>query len=318
MIAVLGAFDGIHRGHAVLLRRAASLSDDWGIVTFDPHPGVFLGTMDAVLFTAQESRTIRAALGVPRTVLLRFDDAMARLSPSEFWAFLRSHAEIDGVVIGRDFRFGFGRTGDAALMEAFCRASALPCEVCDLVAGDEEEKISSTAIRGCVSAGRCEDAAALLGYPYFISAEVVHGDERGRSLGFPTANLNVRPGGLRPGGHDAKLLPAEGVYSAAAAVSSECTGCTGWVAGALSVGRNPTFAGAEVRAEAFLLDFSGDLYGTTLTVFLLSRLRGQTRFDGPEALKRQIERDVGAARMDFAGKWPAEKAEAWRRALEKS
>ncbi|MDR2176087.1 MAG: riboflavin biosynthesis protein RibF [Synergistaceae bacterium] len=287
MIAVLGAFDGFHRGHALLLERAEEMApsrDDFGVVTFNPHPGLFLGTLKATLFTPEESKLIRLFLGVPRAVELRFDEALAGLSPRLFWNFLRERVPVEGVVVGRDFRFAAGRSGDVPLLESFCREEAIPFCAVDILK-HLNAKISSSSVRAHVSAGRCGSAAEELGYPYFIRAEVVHGLERGRSLGFPTANLNVSR---------TKLLPADGVYSVAVLVQGR------WSAGALSIGKNPTFRDvSETRVEVFLLDSEGDLYEESLLVFFLSRLRPQERFESAEQLVRQIGTDVEEAKAAF-------------------
>ncbi|MDR1649588.1 MAG: riboflavin biosynthesis protein RibF [Synergistaceae bacterium] len=291
MIAVLGAFDGFHRGHALLLERAremASSRDGFGVVTFDPHPGLFLGTLKAILFTPGELELIRLFLGVPRVVELNFDDALMGLSPRLFWDFLRERVPVEGIVVGQDFRFAAGRSGDADLLGRFCRESELPFCAVDILK-HLNVKISSSSIRAHVSAGRCASAAEELGYPYFIRAGVVHGLTRGRSLGFPTANLDV------PG---TKLLPEGGVYSTAVLVKGR------WRAGALSIGKNPTFQDVpETRVEVFLVDYEGDLYEESLLVFFLSRLRPQKKFENTEQLARQIEADVeetkAAFRRDF-------------------
>jgi riboflavin kinase/FMN adenylyltransferase len=287
MIVVLGAFDGFHRGHALLLERAREMApsrDDFGVVTFNPHPGLFLGTLRATLFTPEESELIRLFLGIPHVVELTFDGALANLSPRPFWDFLRERVPVEGVVVGRDFRFAARRSGDVDLLERFCRESALPFLAVDILK-HLNVKISSSSIRAHVSAGRCGPAAEELGYPWFIHAKVVHGLERGRSLGFPTANLDVPA---------AKLLPADGVYAVAALVRGR------WTAGAFSIGTNPTFRDvSETRAEVFLVDCEGDLYEERLSVFFLSRLRPQERFESAEQLVRQIGKDVEETKAAF-------------------
>ena len=288
MIAVLGAFDGFHKGHALLFERAKAmalpLGLEWGAVTFDPHPGLFMGTMNATLFTLRERELIRLFLGIPRIVSLRFDEELAHFPPPLFWEFLRENVDIDGIVVGKDFRFGYRRTGDVALLEQYCReidASFLSVDILKHLGA----KISSTTIRQHVEAGQCELAAKELGYPYFVWTEVVHGLGRGRDLGFPTANLNVPR---------TKLLPADGVYAAGVLVKGS------WRAGALSIGRNPTFDDVpEVRVEVFVLDYEGDLYEESLPVFFLSRLRPQEQFKSVEQLVLQIGADVERARAVF-------------------
>jgi riboflavin kinase/FMN adenylyltransferase len=288
MIAVLGAFDGFHRGHALLFERAKALALplnlEWGAVTFDPHPGLFMKAIAATLFTSRERELIRIFLGIPRIVALRFNEDLVHFSPQLFWDFLRENIVVDGVVVGRDFRFGYRRTGDVALLERYCReidASFLSVDILEHFGS----KISSSAIRGHVESGQCELAAKELGYPYFIWAEVVHGLGRGKELGFPTANLNVPSW---------KLLPADGVYAVAVLAKGK------WKVGALSVGKNPTFQDvADVRVEVFILDYEGDLYEESLPVFFLSRLRPQMRFKDAEQLVMQIDADTKRVRTVF-------------------
>ena len=288
MIVALGAFDGFHLGHASLFVRARELAYpsnlEWGAVTFDPHPGLFIGTMEATLFTSQERELIRIFLGIPQIVSLKFDEELAHFSPPLFWEFLRGNVKIDGVVVGRDFRFGYRRTGDAALLEQYCLEAGV-----DFIAVDTLDylgnKISSSSIRGHIESGDCELAAKKLGYPYFFWAEVIRGQGRGKSLGFPTANLNIPP---------QKLIPSDGVYAVGALVNGH------WRAGALSIGKNPTFDDVPgVQVELFVLDYEGNLYETSLPVFFLSRLRPQIRFDNTEQLVMQIDADVKRARTTF-------------------
>ena len=288
MIAVLGAFDGFHRGHALLFERAKRLARplnlEWGAITFDPHPGLFMKTIDATLFTARERELIQVFLGIPRIVTLKFDEALAHFPPRLFWEFLQKKAVVDGVVVGQDFRFGYRRTGDAALLEQYCREINAPFLSVDILE-HLGSKISSSAIREHVELGQCELAAKELGYPYFILAEVVHGLGRGKGLGFPTANLNVS---------SRKLLPAEGVYAAAVPIKGQ------WKAGALSIGKNPTFEDvAGIRVEVFILDHEGDLYEKNLPVFFLSRLRPQVGFKNVEQLVMQIDADIQRVRTIF-------------------
>ncbi|GHT00355.1 riboflavin biosynthesis protein [Synergistales bacterium] len=292
MITVLGAFDGFHRGHVKLLERAKimanSLGKDWGVVTFEPHPGLFLGAVESTLFTRREMEIISARLGVPRAVLLTFDKSLSEMPPKAFWDFLRSQTSIDGVVVGSDFRFGFERAGDAALLGSFCYGDSIPFECVDLVLSDGS-KVSSSAIRSCVSGGECEKAAEKLGYPWFIEGDIMHGVARGRTLGFPTANLNVT---------HRKLLPPDGVYATSATI--DVGGSAESRPAALSIGVNPTFDDSTGKTvEAFILDYDGDLYGETITISFLSRLRPQVKFSDSSALVQQIKSDVERTREIF-------------------
>lgn len=263
---------------------ASARGGTWGAVTFEPHPGVFMGTLEDRLFTLEERECVRVFLEVPRMVPLAFDGRLARLAPRAFWEFLRSHLPIDGIVVGRDFRFGHGRAGDAALLEGYCREAGVAFAAVDALE-HLGTKISSSRIRDQVRSGDCRAAAEELGYPYFIRSQVVRGAGRGTGLGFPTANLCVPWD---------KVLPLDGVYAVAALVDGS------WRAGALSVGRNPTFQDAAVTVEVFILDYAGDLYAKTLGVFFLDRLRAQEKFGQVSSLVRQIRADAERCGALFA------------------
>ena len=296
MILVLGAFDGFHRGHVRLLGRARSMArsmgTDWGVATFSPHPGLVLGTMRSTLFNSGEWELIRCVLGIPHLIVLPFDERLRNLSPRDFWVELKRLTDVEGIVVGRDFRFGFEGRGSASLLESFCREDGAAFFAEDLLEGEGGGKISSSAIRGRVRRGDVSGAAADLGYPWFLRTDVLHGDERGRRLGYPTANLNI--GGPR-------TLPANGVY----AVSLIARG--GWRCGALSMGRNPTFDDVrERRAEVFILDFEGDLYGAELAVFFLERLRPERRFPDAARLTEQIAADVARCRTIYGERMSAD------------
>lgn len=272
---------------------ARSLGTDWGVATFSPHPGLVLGTMRSTLFTVRERELIRCVLGIPHLIVLPFDERMRNLAPHDFWAELKFLADVEGVVVGRDFRFGVEGMGTASLLEGFCREDGTAFFAEDLLerGGGDGEKISSSAIRGRVRRGDVLGAAADLGYPWFLRADVLHGDERGRKLGYPTANLNI--GGPR-------TLPADGVY----AVSLIARGR--WRCGALSMGRNPTFDDVrERRAEVFILDFEGDLYGAELAVFFLERLRPERCFPDAARLTEQIAADVARCRTVYGERMSA-------------
>lgn len=293
-ILAIGAFDGFHRGHARLLERArdlaALLDEDWGAVTFEPHPGVFLGKLDATLFTLRERELIRRVLRVPRLLVLNFDEEVRDLSPADFWRRLRGTFPVGGVVVGRNFRFGRGQEGTAEALLSLCRDDGLPAEAVELLTCGGL-RLSSTEVRRAVMEGDAALAAKVLGFPWFFWGAVVHGDRRGHELGFPTANVDLSKALTRPG---------EGVYAALVPIGGR------WHCGALSVGGNPTFRDVrETRAEVFLLDFEGDLYGRDLPVFLIRRLRPMVRFPDAQALAAQIAQDVDrcreAGREELAG-----------------
>ncbi len=291
MLITIGAFDGFHKGHSELLRICREFSSDWGVVTFNPHPSVFMGKIQP-LFTLHERELIRRVLGIPRMYVLKFDDEMMRLSPSEFWRFLRDRIDVDGLVIGSDFHFGYERSGDAFALRELARSDGIErVIIADL---KDKPRYSSTTIREAIMAGNVETAAEILGYPFFMIGRVIHGNERGRTMKFPTANIAVN-----------KMMPAYGVYSSAILINDR------WYCGALSVGNNPTFNDVKgTRAEVHVLDFDGDIYGEEVIVMLIGRVRGIRKFSGKDELSAQITHDIAECRriydvfndIDFAEK----------------
>ncbi|MGH2843278.1 MAG: bifunctional riboflavin kinase/FAD synthetase [Solirubrobacteraceae bacterium] len=267
----VGEFDGVHLGH-----RAVIAGNDT-VVTFEPHPLTVVRPLSAPkLLTSFEIKAqLIAQMGVQELVVVRFDDALAHQSPERFIddVLVRGLCATD-ISIGENFRFGHLMRGNAALLGADQRFAT---HVTGIVHRDGEP-ISSTRIRRLVSEGEVELAAALLGAPFRIRGEVVGGDRRGRELGFPTANLIPDP---------ALVRPANGVYASR----------VGEQLAAVNVGVRPTFDdGQGVLIEVFLLDFDGDLYGQTLTVEFIARLRSEQRFESLEALRAQIARDVQRTR----------------------
>ena len=289
MLITIGAFDGFHRGHSELLRICRECSSDWGVVTFNPHPSVFMGKIQP-LFTLQERELIRRVLGIPRMYVLKFDDAMMKLSPSEFWRLLRERIDVDGLVMGSDFHFGYGRSGDAEGLRELAISDGIErVIIADLV---DKPRYSSTTIREAVMAGNVETAAEILGYPFFMLGRVIHGNMRGRTMKFPTANIAVN-----------KIMPAYGVYSSAVLIDGKR------YCGALSIGNNPTFNDVEgTRAEVHVLDFDGDIYGKEIMMMILGRVRGLRKFSGKDELSAQIANDIEECRriynvkIDFAEK----------------
>jgi riboflavin kinase/FMN adenylyltransferase len=264
----LGTFDGVHLGHRRVIETLLDAGPQPTVVTFDPHPRTALGNRVDLLTSLERRFELLAELGVEATLVVEFTLEVARLEPQQFAdAFLRPiGAEV--VVAGADFRFGRARQGDLALLESL----GFDTRPVSLL-----ENVSSSRIRELVRAGDVEAAAAPLGRPVEVEGTVVTGDSRGGTLGFPTANLDVRP---------ELLVPLNGIY--AGAVEDRRA--------AVSIGRNPHYGGSERRVEAFLLDFSGDLYGRRLVVELWERLRDEQAFESEEALIEEIERDVERTR----------------------
>jgi riboflavin kinase / FMN adenylyltransferase len=264
----IGTFDGVHVGHQAVVRAAVDAGPRPTVVTFHPHPREVLGNQVALLATLERRLELLAGLGVEETLVVPFSSEVAVLAPEEF---ARAYLEAIGtelVAAGESFRFGRGRSGDLALLERL----GLRTRVVDHVEG-----VSSTEIRRLAGAGEVKEAARLLGRPLEVEGIVVSGDQRGGTLGFPTANLRAEP---------ELVVPAFGIYAGAAA------GCRA----AVSIGVNPHYGGAERRIEAFLLDFEGDLYGDRLIVELWQRLREERAFASEAELVEQIARDVEATR----------------------
>lgn len=292
MIIALGAFDGFHRGHAFLFERARSaardMNKDWGVVTFEPHPGIFIGTIKKTLFSRKELFLISKLLDVPNLITLEFTERLRSFSALEFWQNLNRIIKVDGVVVGKDFRFGLKQQGDFKTLETFCEDEGLFFEAVDLLKYNGK-KISSTTIREHIERGNCPQAAYELGYPWFFYGNVISGNGRGKKLGFPTANLKVS---------NDRILPPNGVYSVILSIDGE------WKCGALSIGRNPTFNDVkELRIEVYILDFQGDLYGKTLPVFFLEHIRQEVQFESADDLTAQLVRDVNRCRA-ICNQWP--------------
>jgi len=266
--AAVGTFDGVHRGHRAVVQSAIDTGLAATVVTFDPHPRVVLGNRVEQIASIERRLELLAGLGVETTLVATFSTELMRLEPEEFAeSYLRAiGAEV--VAAGEDFRFGAKRRGDLELLER------LGFEV---VPVPEVPGVSSSAIRSAIAAGDVKLAAELLGRPYELDGIVVAGDQRGGTLGYPTANLAL----------DVQLIcPQFGIYAGSALDHLA----------AVSIGTNPHYGGTERRIEPFLLDYSGDLYGKRLVVELWQRLRDEAVFESEEELIDQIGRDVDATR----------------------
>jgi riboflavin kinase/FMN adenylyltransferase len=272
----VGEFDGVHLGHREVIRGSDT------VLTFEPHPlQVVRPEAAPKLLTSFEAKAeLVAELGVEELVVIPFDQGFAHQSPREFIdEVLVGRLGATHVSVGENFRFGHGATGDPALLSADPRFET---RVVDLVEVDGEV-VSSSHIRALVLAGEVDRAARLLGAPFRLRGTVVPGDQRGRELGFPTANIVP---------DEALVCPGHGVYAARA--DGDCA--------AVNVGVRPTFGtGRAVLVEAYLLDRDLDLYGRVLTIEFLARLRGERRFDSVPALIEQMGRDVERTREVCAG-----------------
>ena len=285
----MGNFDGVHRGHQHVIDLARGRGP-LGVITFEPHPReVFAPEAPPFRLMNAEARANRLAkLGVERLYELPFDLNLAALSPEDYARdVLAEGLGVRHVVVGSDFRFGKGRGGTAADLTALGRRYGFDVTVADLLTAQGLE-ISSTAIRAALSEGRPQDAATMLGHWHRIDGEVLHGEKRGRELGYPTANMSVN--GLH--------LPRLGVYAVKVDV---LTGPQkGSYSGAASLGVRPMFGVNRPNLESYLFDFSGDLYGQHLSVGFVAFLRPELVFDGLPALIAQMERDCARAREILA------------------
>jgi len=289
-VVVPGNHDGVHLGHRALLAqaRARAWVDGWEVaaLTFDPHPLAVLAPERApvpLTMIGRRCDLLREA-GADLALIERFDSSYAAQSASQ-WVeqVLVGQHRAGAVVVGPDFRFGAGRAGDLQRLREIGGPVGLEVLVAEAVLVDGE-RASSTRVRQLVAAGDVEAARALLGRPHEVEGTVVHGHHRGRTLGFPTANLDPDP----------VLAPADGVYAVLARVLGDA-GATTCMLGVANLGTRPTFAAGR-SLEVHLLDFDGDLYGRRLRVGFVARLRGEQKFDGIDALGAQIRLDAAAAR----------------------
>lgn len=286
----MGNFDGVHLGHRAVIDRARRKDAPLGIVTFEPHPREFLAP-DAPAFRLMnaEARAHRLEkLGVERLYVLPFGAPLAAMSPETFAReVLADGIRARQVTVGQDFRFGKGRAGTVDTLRDLGARFGFDVAVADLLAVDGVE-VSSTAIRAALAEGRPRDAARMLGHWHRIEGEVLHGDKRGRDLGFPTANMAVS--GLH--------LPRLGIYAVKVDV---LTGPhRGTYDGAASLGVRPMFGVNRPNLESHLFDFAGDLYGQHLSVALVDWLRPEMVFDGLPALIGQMDADCDRARAILA------------------
>jgi riboflavin kinase/FMN adenylyltransferase len=285
----MGNFDGIHRGHQSVIHLARG-HGPLGIVTFEPHPRQFFApeTPPFRLMNAEARANRLARLGVEHLFQLPFDATLAGLSPEGFVdEVLHQGLGVAHVVVGADFCFGKGRKGTAGDLATLCAERGIRTTIAPLVT-DAGAEISSTNIRHALSEGRPRDAAAMLGHWHRIEGEVLHGDKRGRDLGYPTANMSV----------DGLHLPKLGVY---AVLVDILTGPKkGSHNGVASLGVRPMFGTNRPNLETFIFDFKGDLYGQHLSVALVDYLRPEMKFDGLPALITQMDADSAKARTILA------------------
>ena len=292
--AAIGNFDGVHLGHQSVIdmarTQAQAMGAPLGLVTFEPHPRQYFAP-DAPAFRlmGREARANRLAkLGVARLYELNFNAALAGLSPHDFAKdVIADGLGLKHVVVGADFCFGKARSGTAQDLQAFGAEMGFGVSIATLLVGSAGE-VSSTAIRTALAEGRPRDAAAMLGHWHRIEGEIIGGEQRGRQLGYPTANMSID--GLHP--------PRFGVYAVLIDILNGPH--AGQYHGAASIGVRPMFNGEQPNLETFIFDFSGDLYGADASVALIEYLRPEARFDGLPALIAQMDADCAKARSILA------------------
>lgn len=288
----VGAFDGVHRGHQAVIAEARAaaqrLGAPLGVVSFDPHPRRWFQPDAAPfrLMTADQMAEALVPLGVDVLYLLPFDGEMAGMSDAAFAEqVLAQGLGVRHAAVGFDFTFGKGRSGSPEALRTYGERLGFTVSVAERIDDPDGLKLSSSAVREALKAGDMDRAAAILGRPFAIRGEVIHGDKRGRTIGVPTANIDLGD----------YMRPAYGVYAIRARLEDGRT-----FDGVASLGVRPMYAVETPLLEAWLFDFDSDLYGQALEVQLIAWLRGEETFDGLDALKAQIDRDAAAARAVLA------------------
>ena len=265
----IGSFDGVHRGHRAVIETILATGLEPTVITFDPHPRIALGNRVELLTTLERRVELLGEAGVTDILVASFIPELQQLAPEEFADRYLRATGVETVVAGADFRFGVRRSGDLALLERLgYKAIVVP----------ELAGVSSTAIRAALEEGDVRHAAGMLGRPFELDGVVVAGDQRGGTLGYPTANLRLEPD---------LACPRYGIYAGFGLDHRA----------AVSIGTNPHYGGSERRIEPYLLDFEGDLYGKRLVIELWERLRDEAVFESEAALVEQIASDVEATKL---------------------
>ena len=289
-VVAIGNFDGVHRGHRAVIaaaqQRAGALGRPAAVLTFEPHPRAFFKPDEPLFRLTDETAKLRllAATGLDGTIVLTFDAALAAVTAGDFVGrILVGHFGIGGAVIGFNFHFGKNRAGSPEFLVAQGREQGFAVDVVPPFVLDGRP-VSSGPIREALAAGRINEATTLLGFPWFVSGEVIHGDKRGRELGFPTANLRLDAAcGLRHGIYAVRVAHGGRRYD-----------------GVASFGRRPMFDNGAVLLEVFLFDFAGDLYGQSLDVAFIAWIREEKVFASVDDLVVQMKDDSRAARQALA------------------
>ncbi len=279
----IGNFDGVHLGHQALLKHAKTLGAQLGVLVFEPHPQEFFkpGGERFRLTPFRAKARLLERFGVDVLYALHFDAAFSGLSAEDFVAkVLVQGLGVKHIVVGQDFQFGKGRAGNIELLKARGREQGFAVSTFDLVGIGPEAKISSTRIREALRAGKPEVATQLLGHAWTVEGRVEQGDKRGRTIGFPTANVSL----------EGYLEPALGVYAVRVEIAGKSYN------GVANFGRRPTFDKKDVLLEVHIFDFAEDVYGQQIVVSFIAYLRPEQKFPGLDALKAQIAKDSETAR----------------------
>jgi riboflavin kinase/FMN adenylyltransferase len=289
----VGVFDGVHRGHQVILHKlvdgAHAKGVDAVVLSFDPHPARVFGHDEIKLLTLPDERAdLFDSLGVDVLITHPFNMEVANITASEFMQRLKSRLGLRHLILGYDSALGKNREGNTARLIEIGAELGYTVETVSAL-GDESGVISSTEIRKLIATGNVREAAHLMGHPYRLHGPVVQGDQRGRTIGFPTANIDYSID---------KLIPRNGIYACWATLRENSSSSPSVFQAAVNIGVNPTFTPDKksVNVEAYLLDFDRDLYGEVVELEFVSRLRDELKFDSVETLIEQISRDVNQTR----------------------
>ncbi len=286
-VVTIGVFDGVHKGHQHLIRRlveeARSTNRLAVVLTFFPHPDILLRGLTGrhYLTTPEQRAEYLGELGVDTVITLTFNQEMRQIRAATFVDTLIERLKLSSLWVGSDFAMGYQREGNVAFLRMEGEEKGFSLHMIDLIVAETDSAISSTSIREALLAGEVEKARMWLGRSYTLTGEVVHGDHRGRELGFPTANMHV---------WDEQVIPANGIYAGWVTLGSER------FMAATSVGVRPHFNGDDVRVEPYILDFDRDIYGQQLTFSFERYLRPEMKFDSLDGLLKQIRADVQTSR----------------------
>ncbi len=289
-VLTIGSFDGIHRGHQYLIRqvlaRAQAIGAASALVTLHPHPKVVLRSTSPLQFlsTLEERLDLLAPLGLDYAVVFPFSIENSQIRARDFAQLLLDHLRMKEILCGKDFALGYKREGTVEFLRALGTEKGFTVTVAEPQAFDGQI-ISSTRIRELVAQGNLHQAARLLGRPPSVRGRVIKGDQRGRALGFPTANLALA---------ERRLIPADGIYAVRVKIGAA------WFGGAANIGVRPTFDSGQRLVEVYILDFDGDLYDQVIEIQFIQRLREERKFDSVATLIEQMRRDVAEARAVLA------------------